>query len=521
MIGQMSSIVPPGRKIRISWPRLAFGLFLALTTGLAADKPTLDSISPVGATRGTTNDFTLLGKFEPWPPKAWSDNAGVEFQFSTNKGKGQVIVSAEARPGPCLFRIYNDEGASDWRIFVIGDRAELLESEPNNHFARPQVATNLPVTVNGRLEKNGDVDSFLIHLKAGQWLDAAVDSYTLLAKLDPVLRLVTTNGYQLAWNHDFASLDPRLIWQAPYDLSAVLQVFGFVYPADSDIRLSGGANGVYRLHLALSGETPAVLSEPATEREPNDSTNNAPALELPVETVGTICPTADVDRFRLSLKKDQSIEARVQAAGIGSPLDAWLAIQDANGKELARNDDAENSRDPRLEWKAPGDGSYLIAIGSVTHQGSTDCRYHLVVKTVRAEYRLTSGADAVSVAAGETNILKLNLRRLRGFTNELAASFKGLPEGVAAEEAVLPAKDGDVSLPLIAATNAPAFNGPFQVMVTDKQTKEERPATFHLVSRTENNGVPGGYTKLLIESTDQLWLTVKPKAAEPQPAAKK
>src|SRR5205814_553015 len=138
-----------------------------------------------------------------------------------------------------------------------------------------------------------------------------VDSYTLLAKLDPVLRLVTTNGFQLAWNHDFASLDPRLIWQAPYDLTAVLQLFGFAYPADSDIRLSGGPGAVYRLHLALSEQAPAELREILTEKEPNNSTNNAPPLGLPAMVIGTICPVTDIDRFKIVLKKDQPIEARV------------------------------------------------------------------------------------------------------------------------------------------------------------------------------------------------------------------
>jgi hypothetical protein len=46
----------------------------------------------------------------------------------------------------------------------------------------------------------------------------------------------------------------------------------------------------------------------------------------------------------------------------------------------------------------------------------------------------------------------------------------------------------------------------------DSATSLERPATFELVTRSENNGVPGGYSKVLVERTDQLWLTVKTKA---------
>jgi hypothetical protein len=482
---------------------------------LAADKPTLDHLYPPGAGRGTTNDVTFLGKFDPWPPKVWASAPGLDFQFTTNKGKAQLIVSPEAKLGPCLVRIYNDEGPSDPRIFVVGDKPELLESEPNNYFTKAQVVTNLLVTINGRLEKNGDVDSFRIDLKGGQWLDAAVDSYTLLAKLDPVLRLVTTNGYQLAWNHDFASLDPRLVWQAPYDLTGVIQVFGFAYPADSDIRLSGGPAAVYRLHLNVADQAPGDLRESPTENEPNNSATNAPSLELPATVIGTICPARDLDRFKLALKKDQTIEARVQAASLGSPLDAWLAIENSAGKENARNDDADNSRDPRLEWKAPEDGQFYVVVGSVTHQGTTDCRYHLSIKTLEPDYRVTSSADALAATPGSTNTLKLLFKRLRGFTNELSASVEHLPEGVRAEDLDIPAKDGDLSLKIVVATNAPASNGPFQVSVRDKASGAQRHVPFELVSRSENNGVPGGYSKLLVERTDDLWLTVKPPEQKP------
>jgi hypothetical protein len=486
----------------------------------AAEKPTLDHLYPAGACRGTTNDIILLGKFDPWPPKAWASTPGLDFQFTTNKGKAQLIISHEAKSGPCLVRIYNDEGPSDLRIFVVGDEPELLESEPNNHFAKAQVVTNLPATINGRLEKNGDVDSFRIELKGGQWLDAAVDSYTLLAKLDPVLRLVTTNGYQLAWNHDFSSLDPRLVWQAPYDLTAVIQVFGFLYPADADIRLSGGPAAVYRLHLNVSDQPPGDLQESPTEKEPNNSTNDAPALELPATVIGTICPAKDVDRFELALKKDQTIEARIQAASLGSPLDAWLAIENSAGKEIARNDDADNSRDPRLEWKAPEDGMFYVVIGSVTHQGSTDCRYHLSLRTLEPDYRITSPVDSLVAAPGTTNTLKLAFKRLRGFTNELSASVEHLPDGVRGDDLDLPAKDGEVSLPIIVATNAPAFNGPFHVTVRDKTSGAQHQVRFELVSRSENNGVPGGYSKLLVESTDDLWLTVKTSEQKSSPEKK-
>jgi len=86
----------------------------------------------------------------------------------------------------------------------------------------------------------------------------------------------------------------------------------------------------------------------------------------------------------------------------------------------------------------------------------------------------------------------------------------------------VPDKGGDVNLQLIVATNAPAFTGPVRLILTDSATTKERTVAFPLTSRTEDNGVPGGYTDLLIDTIEHVWLTVGPKPAEaPKESEKK
>jgi hypothetical protein len=474
------------------------------------EKPVLEHIFPAGASRGSTNVLTLFGKFENWPPKIWTSGSGVEFSFPTNKGKLNAIVSTNAPVRACLLRLYNEGGASEPCIFVVGDGPEIAEAEPNDNFSSPQSVTNLPVTINGRLEKRGDVDSYRIHVRAGEWLDARIDSYTLMSQVDAVLRLTDEHGYQIAWNHDFATLDPRLIWRSPRDQEVVLQVFGFVYPANSEIQLTGGPGGVYRLHVNREASPPPDVFLPLSEHEPNNSRTNAATLSIPGTVAGTICPAGDEDRFRLKVKKDEIIEARTESAALGSQLDSWLKLEDSKGKELARDDDANNSPDPRLEWKAPADGEYFLVIGSVTHQGDEDFRYRLKVTSVSPAYTATLAANELVLSPGSTNTLKFNLKRLRNFTNELTAGIKSLPAGVTIGTASVPAKDGEGSLQLITATNAPAFSAPVEVVLHDKTANADRPIPFELVSRSENNGVPGGYTSLLVESLPHLWLSILP-----------
>jgi hypothetical protein len=95
-----------------------------------------------------------------------------------------------------------------------------------------------------------------------------------------------------------------------------------------------------------------------------------------------------------------------------------------------------------------------------------------------------------------------------------------LPAGVTAEEKEVPEKGGEVVLSLTAAASAPVASQPFQVVLREVEGGKEYPVQFAMISVSENNGVPQGYRELLINSTDQLWLTVvAPPPAPPAPPA--
>ena len=101
------------------------------------------------------------------------------------------------------------------------------------------------------MEKSGDVDSFAVELAAGQTLVASVEAYTLMSPLDAVLRLVDPRGVVLAMEHDDGrTFDPLLTWTARSAGRHIVQVFGFAYPAESEVRFTGNAKCVYRLHLS-------------------------------------------------------------------------------------------------------------------------------------------------------------------------------------------------------------------------------------------------------------------------------
>ena len=538
----------------------------------AAD-PVLNHLSPVAGQQGTTASVTATGKWDAWPPQVWVDAPDVIFKPGKSAGKFDVEIAKDAAPGPHLVRIFNASGASAPRFFIVAREPQTLEAEPNDDFHAPQKIAALPATINGRLDKSGDVDSFGVTLKRGQTIVAWMEAYVLASTFDGMLRIVDAGGHVLAFNHDGRTLDPFLAWTAPRDGTFIVQTMGFVYPATADVRFTGGEGCVYRLHLTngpfvrytlplaigrgkrssmgligwnlaspraeIDGthfaantttaelDLPGVLSEQPVivsdipeilEKEPNDTAGVVQTVEIPTGITGRIHRPRDEDRFTFTAVKGRAYECKVTAARIGSPLDAWLKIENKDGKQLAMNDDA-GSRDSALTWTAPADGAFTVAIGDVSHHGGDDFLYRLAITDAAPSATAAVTVHSLTVQAGKTAEMKVSVKRANGFKTKLQLTAKNLPEGVTATPADAPDKDGDVTLKLAASADAKSAAQPFTVVLRETESGTEHAARFFMTVSSENNGVPQGYTELVIPSTDQLWLTL---LAEPaKPGAKK
>ena len=257
---------PPSNRLS---PLRAVGHLLAAcglaAAGVAAE-PTLTHLSPVAGQQGTTVSVAAAGKSDPWPPQVWVDAPGITFKAGKTKGKFDVEIAKDAAPGPHLVRLFNEQGASAPRFFIVSSEPELAETEPNDDFKNPQKIAGLPATISGRLDKAGDVDSFAINLKKGETLTAWVEAYVLASTFDGMLRIVDPSGTQLAFNHDGRTLDPLLRWAAPRDGTFIVQIMGFVYPATSGVGMTGGEGCVYRLHLATGAPPREARNWPSRNR---------------------------------------------------------------------------------------------------------------------------------------------------------------------------------------------------------------------------------------------------------------
>jgi len=549
--------------VRISVLQLTLALSIS---SASAAVPTLDHLFPVAVQVGTTNSVTAIGKFDPWPAKVWMDAPGVVFKPETNSGKFTVELAADAPVGPHLIRMFNEQGASAPRFLIVTRDPQLAEREPNDDFANPQSIERFPASLNGRLEKPGDVDSFAVPLEAGQTLIASVEAFTLASPIDAAVRLVDAHGVQAAWNHDGRTLDPFLVWTAKSAGAYVLQVFGFAYPAESAVKFTGSDKCVYRLHISrgpylrhtlplgvqrgtntalqIAGwnfgpELPhevhfdgvnlpaeswqTLLLLPGFENaltlpvgngpelmevEPNDVAAAANHIDVPCAVTGYIEKIGDEDRFSFAANKGQKFLLEVQSAALGFPVDAWLKVEDLKARELAKNDDSDGL-DPKLEWTAPEDGTFFAAVGSVLHRGGSDDLYRFNIQRAEPAVKASVSETAFTVTAGSTNEVKVRIKRLHGFKQALTVSVKeGLPDGLQAAPQNVQEKSDDVAIKLVASAEAKPFSGPIRIIVTELDSQKDHRAVADLTGSTVNNGVPGGFNKLAIESTDQFWLTV-------------
>ena len=547
-----------------------------LFPAIHAEVPSIDYVFPPGGKQGSTVQISVGGKLDPWPLSVWTDCSGLAFKTNEAKGKFTVEISTNAPVGSHLIRFFNQDGASAPRCFVVGHLEEQPEKEPNDNPDKAQVIDKLPVTINGRLDKADDSDSFAVKLEKDQWLVASVEAYSIDSPLDPVLQLRDGSGAKVAFNHDGRSLDPLLDYRAEVTGTFILQLGGFAYPPKAEVRLAGGDAAVYRLTLscgpvaryvfppcvqrgkksalhifgwnlgqtgqAISYEMDAsgietrvgsvIVAVPGVdnrlrlpvadvpeelEAEPNNTIDQAQPASVPCAFNGNINPPGDEDRFAFKARKGDRFQFRVDSAKLGFPLDAVLKIEDQTGKEQARGDDTGRSADPELNWTAPADGTYVAVIADLIQRGGNDFVYRLEMNHPRPDFKAVVEGHAFRVEAGKGVDIKLNVSRLNGFAGDLLVVADGLPAGVSGTTAKVSEKGGDVVLKLSAADDAKSANQVVRVLAIAPDLDA---AQVHLaVANLKGQNAAAG--DLLINQTDNIWLTVIPKRpAETKPEEK-
>jgi hypothetical protein len=147
--------------------------------------------------------------------------------------------------------------------------------------------------------------------------------------------------------------------------------------------------------------------------------------KLPFVLNGTLSTGGELDSFRLSLEKGETIHAIVEAYGLRSLVDPVLHLYDTRGNRLQMEHDGSVNLDPTLHFTAPEKGDYLIALAgfshppaaSVAYTGSKNAHYrlHLALKPDQLPARLlpkNPGADSKedTITTGKKTVGTLKTR---------------------------------------------------------------------------------------------------------------
>jgi hypothetical protein len=521
-----------------------------------AKPPTLTGLFPPGAARGQTAQVEATGTFDHWPVRGWVDGRGVAIRAETEKGKLSIAVARDAEPGVRWVRLFDEEGASSLRPFVIGVLPEFLEAEPNDE---PQAAQRLGIasaTVNGRLAKAGDVDGFAVPLLQGETLVVDVAANRILGSpMDAVLQVVSPQGFVLAQNDDDVGRDPRILFDAPASGTYIVRLFAFPEKPDSRIQFARGSAFIYRLTLTTGGfldhafplaigregpqeveaigwnipdsarllavssgnagdvvrvfdpsltgtaEVRRVRFAAAVENEPNDLAQPQ-SIPSPVALSGRIDPPGDQDAFRLALRRGDRRVFRVEARALGMPLDPVLRILDADGKLLAESDDAgRDSRDLERSFTALADGEYRVVVRDLNGRGGLRFAYLLSVLAPEPDFALALPADRFEVTPGKPVKIAVAIQRKDGDVGPIEITADDLPAGVSVKAAT--SKPGDASarsVTLEVSASDRAWPGPFHI--NGRTAREPRTA------RVASAPIAGFDAK-----TEWPWLTTRPGVA--------
>lgn len=116
------------------------------------------------------------------------------------------------------------------------------------------------------------------------------------------------------------------------------------------------------------------------EKEPNPGFRQAQEVGLPSQVAGLVSQPQDVDVFRFVGRRGERVVIEVEAAVLGSPLDAILILTDERGALLKTSDDAGSGADPRIALTLPADGRYCVTLLDAHDQGGPAHVYRLSVR---------------------------------------------------------------------------------------------------------------------------------------------
>ena len=379
--------------------------------------------------------------------------------------------------------------------------------------AKSEMTITLPAIVNGQIMPGG-VDRFRFTANKGQRLVAIVNARELIPYLadavpgwfQATVALYDAKGNEVAYDDHFRfNPDPVLFYEIPADGEYVMEIKDSIYRGREDfvyritvgelpfvtsifplggpvgaltaIELKGWNLPVTKLTLDNRNKAPGIHPVTVTrekwvsnvmpfkvdnlpecfEHEPNNKLATAQPVEFPIIVNGRIDQPGDVDVFRIECRAGgEVVVAEVYARRLNSPLDSVLRLTDANGKQLAFNDDYEDKgsglnthhADSYLSAILPTVGTYYLYLWDAQHNGGPEYGYRLRISQPLPDFELRAVPSSINARVGGTVPITVYALRRDGFSNAIALTLKNPPQGFKLTGGSVPANQDKVQLTL-------------------------------------------------------------------------
>lgn len=496
---------------------VALLVLLSLAPAIAqqvATDPTSTHIFPAGGRRGTVVNVRVGGECLPPLTKFRMEGNGLKAPDvlgprtpfrgdpSPRRKPGEthinypkewestIEISQDAPLGPQLWWLSCARGGTGGRPFVVGDLPEFIEAESNSVPDKAESLT-LPVTLNGQIDAERDMDYFSFDAGQGEVVVAEVVAARIGSPLETVLDFRDEAGHRLRTQEVRMGNDQVVALKVP--------ATGKIHFSVANLSVAGGPNYAYRITLSkepfarlafpsggpagqaqelelltLTGGAdfssirqsvtlPAVPGEfwwnapgvrgalplavgthpELIEQEPNDKAAEANKATLPMTLNGRFATSADEDWFAFMAKAGEAVAINCQSAGAGLPTLPIISIHDAAGNELVKASAVDSpERLPAIEaWAPPADGQYWLRLRDVQQgvAGGPEFVYRAQVRIAKPDFELTLKSDWANHMPGGRTEIELLVRRRGGFAGPVKVSAEGLPTGVRAEPLEIPA----------------------------------------------------------------------------------
>jgi hypothetical protein len=194
------------------------------------------------------------------------------------------------------------------------------------------------------------------------------------------------------------------------------------------------AEGISNVQLFTVGAFPEITedeSRPGALPNTNDSMETAQPLPPPPFTLNGTLRGPERDMFRLSARAGEKRVIEVEARRCGSAIDPLLEILDANGRVIARSEDAPLlGLDARVEVAFPRDGDYYVVVRDSRFSTQTANFYRLKVGSYaypREVFPLGGRRGELVETSLGTAKIKVDLRNTGSNVRQLFVNLPGSP----------------------------------------------------------------------------------------------